>query len=186
MANVYKNKFAGGWSGASGEPFVVHTTGSGKTILAGKPLIDDSRVYSERHPMHQAAVRDSALYACFAENQEEYIRKAQETGTTAYTLAIADWYVAPRVIEINVDGWTGKAGEIIRVKARDNVMVAQVRLVIRDSQGQILEMGEAVQSKAGSVWWNYTTRAPVPLVPFPSVQAIAFDLPGNRDSFTIS
>jgi hypothetical protein len=186
MANVYRNKFAGGWSGASGEPFVVHTTGSGKTILTGKPLFDDSLVYTERQPMHQAAVRDSALYACFAENQEEYIRKAQETGTTAYTLAIADWYVAPRVIEINIDGWTGQAGETIRVKARDNVMVAQVRLVIRDPQGQILEMGEAVQAKAGSVWWNYTAQSSVPLTPFPSIQAIAFDLPGNRDSFTIS
>ncbi len=186
MANVNRNKFAGGWTGASGEPFVVHTTGSGKTILAGKPLFNDSLAYTERQPMHQAAVRDSALYACFAENQEEYIRKAQEIGTTAYTLAVADWYVAPRVIEINIDGWTGKAGEVIRVKARDNVMVARVRLVIRDSQGQILEMGEAVQAKAGGVWWNYATQSPVPLTPFPSVQAIAFDLPGNRDSFTIS
>jgi hypothetical protein len=58
--------------------------------------------------------------------------------------------------------------------------------VIREAQGQILEMGEALQSKAGSVWWNYTTKSSLPLTPFPSVQAIAFDLPGNRDSFTIS
>ncbi len=186
MANVYRNKFTGGWSGASGDPFVVHKTGSGKTILAGKPLFDDSLAYTERQPMHQAAVRDSALYACFAENQDAYICRAQETGMSAYALAISDWYVAPKVMEINIDGWRGQAGEIIRVKARDNVMVARVRVVIRDTQGQILEMGEAVQSKAGSVWWNYITQSPMLLTPFPSVQAIAFDLPGNRDSFTVS
>ena len=136
--------------------------------------------------MHQAAVRDSALYASFAENLEAYICKAKEMGMTPYALAVSDWYEAPRVLEINVDRWTGKVGEIIRVKAGDNVMVASVLLVIRDAQGQIQEMGEAVQSGAGSAWWNYTIQSPIELTPFPSVQAIAFDLPGNRASFTIS
>jgi hypothetical protein len=186
MANVYRNKFARGWNGASGEPFVVHQTVSGKTIAAGKPVFDDNLAYTERQPMHQAAVRDSALYASFAENQEAYTRLAAERGTTAYALAVADWYGAPRVLEINVDRWTGEVGETIRVKTRDNVMVASILLVIRDAQGHILEMGNALQSEEGSAWWNYTTQSPVPLMPFPGVQAIACDLPGNRDSFTIS
>jgi hypothetical protein len=186
MANVYRNRFSRGWNGASGDPFVVHKTGSGKSIVAGKPMFDDAMAYTERQTMHQAAVRDSALYASFAENLEAYICKAKELGTTAYALAVADWYGAPRVLEINVDRWTGKVGESIRVKARDNVMVASVLLVIRDAQGQIMEMGEAVQAGTDSAWWNYTTQSAIELTPFPSVQAIAFDLPGNRASFTIS
>lgn len=186
MANVYRNQFANGWNGDSGDPFVVHKTGSGKIIVAGKPMFDHNLTYTERQTMHQAAVRDSALYASFAENQEAYIRRAEEMGTTAYALAVADWYGAPKLLEINVDRWTGKVGEVIRVKARDNVMVASVRLVIRDAQGDILEMGEAVPSEAGSAWWNYITQSRIPITPFPSVQAIALDLPGNRDSFTIS
>jgi hypothetical protein len=186
MANGYRNKFARGWNGASGDPFVVHKTGSGKSIVAGKPMFDDNLAYTERQTMHQAAVRDSALYASFAENQEAYICLAKEMGTTAYALAVADWYGAPRVLEINVDRWTGKVGEIIRVKAKDNVMVASVLLVIRDAQGHIVEMGESIQSRAGSGWWSYTTQSPLALTPFPSVQAIAFDLPGNRASFAIS
>ena len=186
MANVYRNQFARGWRGAFGRSFVVHKTGSGKTIVAGKPLFIDNLTYTERQTMHQAAVRDAAIYASFAENQEAYIRRAKELHTTAYALAVADWYRAPKVLEINVDRWAGNADEIIRVKARDNVMVASVMLVIRDAEGQILEMGEARQSKAGSVWWNYKTQSPIPLTPFPSIQATAYDLPGNRDSFTIS
>jgi hypothetical protein len=186
MANVYRNKFAHGWNGSSGDPLVVQKTVSGKTIVTGKPLFDESLTYTERQTMHQAAVRDSAMYASFAEHQEAYICRAQELGTSAYTLAVADWYGAPKVLEINVDGWMGKAGETIRVKARDNVMVASVLLVIRDAQGLILEMGETVQAGAGSAWWNYTTQSPISLAPFPSIQAVAFDLPGNRDSFTIS
>jgi len=185
MANVYRNRFSHGWNGASGEPFVVHQKGTGKTIAAGKPLSDDTLTSTARHALPQAAVRDSALYASFAENQAAYIRLAAEMGRTAYDIAVADWYGAPRVLEIDIDHWRGNPGETIRVKARDNVMVARVLLVIRDSQGQVLEIGKAFQSEAGSLWWNYTTRSPVSLMPFPILQAIAFDLPGNRDSFTI-
>ena len=186
MANIYGNQFAHGKRGRFNQQFVSHKTRSGKTIVAGMPLFHENAAYTERQPMNQAAVRDAAIYACFAENLEAYIRKAQELGTTAYTLAVADWYGAPKVLEIDVDSWMGNTGETIRVKARDNVMVASVTVVIRDPHGQILEMGDAQQSQAGDAWWNYTTQSPVPLKPFPIVQAIAFDLPGNRDSFTIS
>src|SRR5688572_5700750 len=175
MANISRNKHARGLRGALGAQQVAHQTSSGKTIVASKPEFDDNLIYTERQTMHQAAVRDAAIYASVAENQEVYIHKAEETGSTAYAVAVADWYSAPRVLEIDVDHWTGKTGETIRVKARDTIMIASVMLVIRDAQGQVLEMGEAIQLEAGSLWWNYTTQSPVPLGPFPTVQAIAFD-----------
>lgn len=186
MANTYGNKFARGFRGALGERFVVHQTGSGKTVIASKPLFDDTIAYTGGQTMQQAAIRDATMYANTAENQEAYILKSEQTGITAYALAVADWYSAPRVLEIDIDLWTGKIGETIRVKARDNVMVASVMLVIRDPQGYILEMGEALPFSAGSPWWNYTTQSLVSLIPFPTLQAIAYDLPGNRDSFMIS
>jgi hypothetical protein len=186
MHNIERNKFARGWRGAFGRQFVVHKTESGKSILAAKPVFDDNLTYTETGTMHQAAVRDAATYASFAETQEIYLHTAVETGTTAYALAVADWFGAPKVLEINVDRWTGNAGETIRVKARDKVSVARVEVVIRNAQGDVLEMGEAVQSETGSAWWNYTTQSSVPLTPFPTLQAIAFDLPGNRDSFVIN
>jgi hypothetical protein len=185
MANIYRKKYARGLRGASGAEHVVHHTTSGKTIVAGKPEFNDNLTYTERQTMQQAAVRDAAMYASLAENQNAYINKAAETGSTAYAIALADWYSAPKVLEIDVDRWTGIPGEMIRVKARDAVMVASVMLVIRDAVGQVLEMGEAVQMEAGSPWWDYRTQSSVPLTPFPTVQAIAFDLPGNRDSFII-
>jgi hypothetical protein len=183
MANISRNKYSRGSRGAQQ---VAHQTASGKTIVASKPEFDDNLIYTERQTMHQAAVRDAAMYATFAEGLEVYLNRAEETGSTAYAVAVADWYSAPRMLEINVDRWTGKIGETIRVKARDTVMIAGVMLVIRDEWGQVLEMGEAVQAEAGSLWWSYTTQSTVALTPFPTVQAIAFDMPGNRDSFTIS
>ena len=185
MANIYRNKYARGLRGALGAQHVVHQTASGKSIVASKPEFDENLTYTENQTMHQAAVRDASMYASVAEHHEAYINKAEETGSTAYAVAVADWYSAPRVLAIDLDRWTGNRGQTIRVKARETVMVASVLLVIRDPQGEVLEMGEAVPSEAGSPWWIYTTQSVISLQPFPTVQAIAFDLPGNRDSFII-
>lgn len=186
MANTYGNAFFRGLTGAFSKQRVTYKTYSGKTIITNQPLFSNNQDYLESMKVDQAAMLEATTYANFAKTQNVYIEKELETGMTAYNLAIADWYVSPKVLEINVDRWTGKIGQSIRVKARDNIKVARVALVIRDGQGNLLEMGDAVQLKAGSSWWNYTTRSTVPMTPFPSVQAIAFDLPGNRNSFTIS
>lgn len=186
MDSIDRNQFTHGRRNTFGRQFVMHQTGSGKSIIASKPLFDENPSYTETGSMRQAAIRDAGTYASFAQTQDIYLRKAEEAGTTPYTLAVADWYGAPRVLEIDVDNWTGRTGEIIRVKAKDNVCVARVTVVVRNARGEVLEMGEAVQSKEGSSWWDYITQASVPLTPFPTLQAIAFDLPGNRDSFIIS
>jgi hypothetical protein len=184
MAKLYNTIFARGLAGIIYEPFEVQTR-SGKAISASKAMFDDNREYMESLKQDQAAILEATTYANFAKTHDVYVNKELETGVTAYNIALADWFVTPKVLEINVDQWTGKIGQKIQVKARDNVMVAKVLVVIRDTEGKLLEMGEAVPSKTGSAWWVYTTKSPVIMTPFPTVKAIAQDLPGNSSSFTI-
>jgi hypothetical protein len=164
------------------DQFVICSTRSGKIFFASAPGFDlvSSK---EAYQTPQNAFRAAATYAAFAWMQDVYVRRAEDTRTTAYDLALIDWFGKPKIFEIDMDSWTGKIGQIVRVKARDNVMIARVAIVIRDAQGNILEAGEAVRSETGSAWWAYTTRSPVPMTPFPGVEAIAWDLPGNRASF---
>src|SRR5690349_20504146 len=185
MANIDRRTFARGLSGVFGDLFVTHQTFSGKTIITNQPLFDDHRDRIEALKPQQSAVLEATTYATFAKTQELYLQKELETGLSAYSLAVADWFGTPKILQIDLDRWTGKPGETIRVKARDNVAVARVALVIRDADGNVLEIGEAAQTKAGSAWWCYTTRSAIELTPFPSVQAIAEDHPGNCNSFTI-
>ena len=185
MTKHYSTIFARGLAGIVDGPFEVPTR-SGKAITANKVLFDDNREYMESLKPGQAAILEATTYAHFAQMQGAYVDKELETGATAYNIAIADWFVTPKVLEINVDRWTGEIGQTIRVKARDNVVVVRVSVVIRDVEGKLLEMGEAVPSQPGSPWWNYTTKSRVTMMPFPSVKAIATDLPGNSASFTIS
>ena len=188
MADIYRNIYMRGLNGVDGDQTVYCTTHSGKTIFVRGDRCDGNWKYMsmsipKRHP---GAIRAAAMYAYFAKAQDVYVDLECETGVSAYTLAIADWYGRPKVLEINIDSWTGEIGQTIRVKARDNIMVAAVAVVIRDPQRNFLEMGEAVQSEAGSRWWNYRTQTCVNMSPFPSVAAIIQDLPGNRDAFVIS
>lgn len=187
MANIDRNTHMRGLNGVGGDQAVYCTTHSGKTIFVNGYRCDGNWKYMsmaipKRHP---AAIRAAAMYAHFAKTQDVYVDQECATGVSAYTIAVADWFGAPKVMELNLDGWTGQIGQLIRVKARDNVMVASVTVVIRDSQKNFLEMGEAVPSEPGSPWWHYTTQSFVRMDPFPVVAAIAQDLPGNRDSLVI-
>ncbi len=186
MAKVTNNIFVRGLSGSVGDQFVIRTTRSGKTIIANKPAFDDNRQFTERQLTQQEAFREATTYAKFAKTQDVYVTLAKGTGGTAYNLAVSDWFGTPKVLEINVDAWTGEVGQTIRVKAKDNVLVAGVSVVIRDANQNVLEAGEAVRAEEGGVWWNYTTQTSVSMEPFPIVEAIARDLPGNQDSFVIS
>jgi hypothetical protein len=186
MARLYNNIVILGSNGLVGGQFVNRKTRVEQNILSSNPSYEDYRHANETRKAYEAAVRASTTYANFAQTQDVYIKKAKQMGVTPYYIALADWFEAPKVLEINVDSWTGKIGQTIRLKARDNVKVERVSVVIRDADENILEMGEAVQMEAGSSWWNYTTTSLVRMTPFPVVEATAYDLPGNSDTFVIS
>ena len=186
MARLYSNIVILGSNGLVGGHFTDRKTHVERSILSRKPLLDDYRKAHDARRAHESAIRESTTYANFAQTQDVYITKAKRMGVTPYCIALTDWFEAPKVLEINVDGWTGKIGQTIRVKARDNLMVARVTLVIRDAEENVLEMGEALQLEPGSAWWNYTTKKLVPMTPFPIVEATAQDLPGNSGVFVIS
>jgi hypothetical protein len=186
MARLYSNIVILGSNGLVGGNFTDRKTRIERRILNSKPLLEDYRKATEARSAHEVAIRESTTFASFAQTEDVYITKAKRMGVTPYFIALADWFEAPKVLEINVDGWTGKIGQNIRVKARDNVKVARVTVAIRDADENVLEMGEATPSEPGSAWWNYTTKSAVKMTPFPIVEATAYDLPGNSDAFVIS
>lgn len=186
MARLYNNIVILGSNGLVGGQFADRKTRLEQSIFTSKPSFDDYRKASENRKVYESVVQEATTYANFAQKEDVYIKKAKRLSVTPYYIALADWFEAPKVLEINVDSWTGKIGQSIRVKARDNVMVARVSVVIRGADERVLEMGEATQSEPGSPWWSYTTKSVVQMTPFPIVEATAYDLPGNTDSFAIS
>jgi hypothetical protein len=127
------------------------------------------------------AIRLATTYANFAQNQPLYEHKAIGTPLSAYSVALADYFGKPEVLSIDISNWTGEIGQTIRIKARDNIMVLKVCVMIRENNASetALEAGEAVQSETDRFLWTYTTTALVPQTPGTRLDVFAYDLPGN-------
>lgn len=175
MAKIRKNIIIQGFSGSLGEQLVIKQDKAGRTILAVPPTFDPDRSFSEAQLQRQEYFREAAAYAKDAKGQEEYVTKAEGTPQSSYNVAMADWFHAPEVGEIDASAWSGGASQVIRIRATDNVKVTQVTVLITDGGGNVLEQGNAVE--ADGSWWTYTTQAATPGAS--RIVASARDLPGN-------
>ena len=176
MAKSLNNIVMYGASGKLGNQIVFRQGKGGQTIIAVKPAA--GRSFNPAQQAHQDAFRNAIAYAKTAKDETIYLTKSQGTTMTAFNAAVADWFNKPEVLEINIDNWTGDAGQIIRVKAQDDTQVTKVHVQIADAQGNILEEGDAVQ--ADGLWWAYTTSTGEVNPSTATVKATAHDLPGNN------
>lgn len=179
MAKVRNNIVIKGLSGSLGDQLVVKQDKGGRTIVAVKPEFDENHVFTEAQKEVQENFREATAYAKAAKTNEVYTDKAEGTARSSYNVAVADWFHAPEILEIDVSAWSGAAGQVIRVKAMDDVQVTQVNVVITDNAGTVSEQGQAVLSDG--LWWNYTTTASAPQNP--RIVATARDLPGHIAEF---
>lgn len=182
MAKVRNNIIIQGLSGSLGDQLVIKQDKAGRTIVAVPPSANPNRVFSEAQLERQEKFRDASVYAKGAKDVEEYVDKAKGTPQTPSNVAMADWFHAPEVKEIDVTAWHGTAGEIIRIQAVDDVKVTQVNVVITDGTGTVLEQGAA--EPAEGAWWNYTATVTDPNAS--RIVVTARDLPGHIAEFNWS
>lgn len=178
MAKVRQNLVIHGLSGSLGDQLTLRQDKAGRTIISAKRAANPNQIFSDAQKQHQEAFREAAAYAQSAKDLPVYADKAAGTPLNAYNVAMADWFNPPEVQEIDLRGWSGQAGEHIRVRASDDVQVRAVNLSITDADGSLLEQGAAV--RAEGQWWDYTTTA----TGGTQVTAGATDLPGHVTEMT--
>jgi len=181
MAKVKLNALVEKAQGRLGDGLVLKRTRSGATILAKKPEFPKNRKFSQAQREHQQRFRQAVTYAKAAQMNPIYAALAKKRKQPAYNLALADAMHPPRVIEIDVSGYSGKADEVIRVKAEDDVQVTRIHVTIFDMRERVIEEGEAVNDRAGR-WWTYATQITGDSA---SVKALAYDLAQNEGSLTL-
>ena len=175
MAKIYDNMVVRGLSGALGRQLVVRHDKAGRTIVGNWPKFKATREFSETQIAHENAFREAAAYAQSAKDQPIYTSKAIGTALSAYNVALADWFHASEIKALELGSWKGQPGQLIRIKALDDVLVKQVSVTITSAAGAVLEKGDAVQTD--SMWWEYTTTANGS--GNLTVTAAAQDMPGN-------
>jgi len=99
----------------------------------------------------------------------------------ACDLAMSDFLSAPVVNEVDLSGYSGKAGEVIRIQAVDGFGVSFLGLTLSHLDGVLIEQGPGVWAE-GALLWTYLTQAPVAPGETVVVKVTAVDRAGNASS----
>lgn len=106
-----------------------------------------------------------------------YEAKADNSiGMSTYNVAVADLLNAPDIEEINLSGYAGNPGDIIKITATDDFGVVAVNLKIENSDGTLVEQGAAVNNGAE---WIYTATTLNPDLTGDKITVTASDAPAN-------
>ena len=183
MSKIDNNPLLKGASGMLGETMVFRTV-RGQLQMANRPKRRTN--ISEKQAAVQTKFQEAAQYATQQLSQEAS-SALYEAGITskkhsAYLVAVSDYLNAPKVHFIEAIGYRGNVGDTITVKATDDFMVTGLKIVIKGSDGAILEEGEAEPDLEKINLWTYKTTVANPSVPGTSIKATAFDRPGNSTS----
>ena len=179
MAKIAKNIVLHGASGKIGDMLVVRQRG-GSTILSQAPG-ERKGEPSEAQKAHQMRFQQAVLYARMQIADEtakaEYAAKASGL-SNAYNVAVADFFNAPNIDEIDVRQYKGTVGDTIRVRVTDDFKVKQVNLAIYNADGSLVETGDAVK-QSNVVDWIYTASVANESIAGDRIVIRASDKPGN-------
>lgn len=180
MAEVKSNVATKGLSGMIGKTLVFRQS-FGKTYVSAAPVISD-REPTEGQQEQRLRFQEAVFYAKAAildpVSKTAYQAVAQKRQRSAYSVAVADYFHAPAIKEVDLGAYTGAAGDPISIKVTDDFKVKWVTVEIYQSDGTLLEQGAAVESPDG-LSWVYTATVENSSREGDRIVVKASDLPGN-------
>lgn len=159
---------------------MIYRQAYGKTVISRKPVVNDADLtvaQQENHARFKKAVAYGKKAMVNADVRPLYDAAAKGRNMPVFAVAMADFFNAPTIQEVDVFGYSGNAGDTITILAADDFGVAKVHVMISNPDGSPIENGEAVETGAGSGEWIYT--ATVQGQPTVKVQVVAVDRPGG-------
>ncbi|MEI6754912.1 MAG: hypothetical protein WCK78_17330 [Paludibacter sp.] len=179
MAESKNNVLTHGLTGLVGDMIVFRSRG-GKTFVSTKPKARTGEM-SEGQKEHIGKFQEAVLYAKAAVadpiKKAGYAQAASEN-QTPYNVAVADFFHAPDIKDVDLSKYTGKVGETITIRATDDFKVMEVSVAIYNADGTEVEHGLAVLS-ANGVDWIYTATTENASLDGDRIVIRASDLPGN-------
>ena len=180
MAQSKKNIATEGLSGKVGNFVFRRRKSDDKIFVARRPVRSDEEP-SEMQKAVQRKFQRAIIYgkSAIADQDTKTLYAAKATGgRSAFNVAVADYFNAPQIESINVDGYSGAIGSTIVITATDDFAVASVHVKIENMDGSLVEEGEAVMD-GSEIDWIYTATAANESLVGDKITVTAFDMPGN-------
>lgn len=156
MAISYDNIITKNYHGRMGD--IVFRCVGEKSIMSKRP--DCSKVIkSEAQKTNMKRFTAAVIYAKKVLNNprlREFYRKKRKEHQSIWNAAISDFLSKPKIEKIDINGYKGFPGNVIKIKAWDKFKVEVVNVMILNDAGQLIESGPAVASPLqGDMEWNY-------------------------------
>jgi hypothetical protein len=179
MAKQKNNAVTHGLSGTVGGMLVFRQTATG-TVVQSLPRVSGN--WTEAQQEHRRKFQRAVLYgkASLSDpaRQQEYAAAAHPKNRTPFNVAVADFLHAPEIEVIDVSDYRGQPGDVIRIEATDDFAVKEVKVVITNPDGSIVEEGFAQPGISGFEW-IYTATEDNPTPAGDRIEVYASDMPGN-------
>ena len=185
MAKQTNNVVTHGLSGKIGN-LLVFRQRAGQTVVAKAP--PKRKVSTEQQKEHQRRFQRAVLYAQSVMADSDMgaaYNRAAKKGQTGYNVAVADFFHAPDIHNIDVSGYTGNPGDAIRIQVSDDFSVKEVKVTITNADGSLVEEGNATPD-AGGYYWTYTVTAVNDSLDGDKIEITVSDLPGNVTQDTVN
>jgi hypothetical protein len=180
MGESKNNLATEGLSGQVGNLVFRRRKGDGKVFVSAHPspregAPSDAQLkvnskFQEAVIYGKSVVADPALKALYSEKATP--------GQSAYNIAVADYFSAPDIREVDLGAYSGIVGSTIKIKVVDDFKVTKVKVQIAGVDGTLVEEGEAVL-QADGLYWIYTATQKNDVPAGDKITVTAWDMPNN-------
>jgi hypothetical protein len=184
MSEVELNPTVDGYRGSIGR--LVFKRYKGRTIVGKKPVRTKepgpAELARQEHFKEAVAYAKSVLADPTA--RDFYKPIALQREISIFALAVGDFLKVPVIKPLNLTEYKGQVGDIIQIRAVDDVGLADLDLKIVAQDGTFIEQGKAVEIGAASGKWIYTATASVALGSDVFIEVEGIDHAGNEAKIT--
>ena len=153
-----------------------------EVIISRKPDMSE-RELSPAQLAAQDRFRQAVLYGKVAmadsESKALYLDAAKAKGKPVFSLAVADFFGAPSIDEVDLSEYSGVSGDEITILANDDFEVLDVLVALSDGDSTAIEEGAAVETPPDSGRWRYTATQEVATGTTVRISVSATDRPGS-------
>lgn len=178
MAKSNNNVVMYGTSGKIGD-LLIFSQRAGKTIIS--KISQRSKTLSAKQLAVTEKFKAAATYAKNALKNAAiklFYKEKAGPGVYPFNVALADYFNAPEVTQIDLTGYTGLPNSTIRILAEDDVKVTNVHVTVTSSTGSIIEEGDALLD-ADSAWFVYTAMQTNSTLSGTTIEVAATDMASN-------
>ena len=155
----------------------------GNEVIVSRKADLEGLAPSEAQAAHRARFQQAVQYgkAAMADPVEKgiYQAAAKARGIPPFSCAVADYFHAPSVGELELSNYAGSPGGKITFRAVDDFGVVRADVSITGQDGTVIESGSASETAPNSGLWSYTATQAIPPGTHVYVKVTAMDRPGG-------